>query len=52
MTCGAEKYSAWNWEGIEDHSRVDAHMRHMFAQWMGEDADSESGHDHLFQRCL
>ena len=49
MTCGAEKYSAWNWEGIEDHSRVlDAHMRHMFAQWMGEDADSESGHDHLF----
>lgn len=49
MTDGVEKYSAWNWEGIEDHSRVlDAHMRHMFAQWMGEDADAQSGHDHLF----
>ena len=49
MTFGAEKYSAWNWEGIEDHSRVlDAHMRHMFAQWIGEDTDAQSGHDHLF----
>lgn len=49
MTDGAKKYGDRNWEGIEDHSRVlDAHMRHMFAQWMGEDADAQSGHDHLF----
>jgi len=45
---GARKYSAFNWTGGFDHRRLyDALLRHSFASLAGEEADEESGRDHL-----
>lgn len=45
---GADKYGARNWEKGMDWSRpFSALMRHMWAWWRGEDADSETGESHL-----
>lgn len=47
-TMGAEKYEAHNWRKGMLWSRVFAAiMRHLWAFWMGEDLDKESGLPHL-----
>ena len=45
---GATKYAPRNWEAGMDWSRpFGAMMRHMWAWWMGEDKDKETGESHL-----
>jgi hypothetical protein len=47
-TYGANKYHDHNWRGGLKFSRLyGATLRHLFAFWRGEDADSESGLPHL-----
>lgn len=48
LTSGAIKYAARNWEkGIAYSRCYGAILRHLFAWWMGEDLDPESGESHL-----
>ena len=48
LNFGALKYGERNWENGIKYSRVfSAAMRHMWAWWMGEDNDPESGKSHL-----
>jgi hypothetical protein len=45
---GAKKYGERNWEKGMDWSRCyGAALRHLFAWWMGNDRDEESGLPHL-----
>lgn len=45
---GQKKYSARNWEAGMSWSRpYAALLRHMFAWWMGERSDPETGLSHL-----
>jgi hypothetical protein len=45
---GSKKYAANNWRGGIKYSRVfGATMRHLFAWWLGEDNDAETGLSHL-----
>ena len=45
---GAKKYSDNNWRKGFNYSRLyAAALRHLFAFWMGEDNDKESGISHL-----
>ena len=45
---GASKYEPGNWEKGFDASRpFDAAERHLWAWWLGEDADPDSGLSHL-----
>lgn len=47
-TFGAGKYGDRNWEKGMSWGRVfGAIMRHLWAWWRGEDADSETGISHL-----
>lgn len=47
-TFGAKKYAERNWEAGMNYSRLfGACMRHMWAWFMGEDKDPESGLTHL-----
>ncbi len=49
---GAEKYGYRNWETGMDYSRpFSACMRHLWAWWMGEDNDKETGMPHLWHAC-
>lgn len=48
LTFGANKYSAHNWRGGFDYSRLlGSALRHILAYNDGEDKDSESGLSHL-----
>lgn len=48
MAVGAGKYGERNWEAGLKMGRVfGAAMRHLWAWWMGEDLDPESGLSHL-----
>jgi hypothetical protein len=48
LTFGAKKYAAHNWrKGIAYSRLFDALMRHLWAWWMGEEIDPESGESHL-----
>lgn len=47
MTLGAEKYSAWNYLGLERERVISAHHRHMNAYQRGEVNDPETGLSHL-----
>ena len=48
LTCGARKYSAWNWMKGTDWSRYyDALQRHLNAYWDRENNDKESKLLHL-----
>lgn len=49
MESGADKYGAWNWrqDKIDLMGHLEAIERHLFAKIAGEDADPDSGHDHL-----
>jgi hypothetical protein len=45
---GAAKYGPRNWEkGMAWHRPYSAAMRHLWAWWMGEDRDQETGLSHL-----
>jgi predicted HAD superfamily Cof-like phosphohydrolase len=48
---GAQKYGEWNWlesEGTPSKGRVfSSILRHLYAWWLGEDHDEESGLHHL-----
>lgn len=45
---GAHKYEPRNWEtGMHWSRTFSALMRHMWAWWMGEDKDPETGYTHL-----
>ena len=45
---GMEKYGPRNWElGMEWSRPFSAMMRHMWAWWMGQDNDDETGLSHL-----
>lgn len=47
-TMGAKKYAPRNWEkGLKWGRVYAAIMRHLWAYWMGEDTDKESGKSHL-----
>lgn len=49
LTFGATKYEDRNWEKGMKWGRVfGACMRHMWAWWMGEDKDPETGYSHLW----
>lgn len=55
LTFGAKKYSANDWRGGFDYSRlIGAALRHILAFNDGEDFDSESGLSHIdhAQACL
>lgn len=54
MTLGAQKYSAWNYLGLDKERIIDAHHRHMNAYQRGELNDPETGLSHLFHAtcCL
>lgn len=48
LTFGAKKYTDRNWEKGLKFSRVfGATMRHLWSWWRGEDADPETGENHL-----
>lgn len=48
LTFGAVKYSERNWELGMDWGRVyGALQRHLWAWWVGEDTDPETGESHL-----
>lgn len=48
LTFGAKKYAAHNWrKGLLLSRCFAALMRHLWAFWMGEDIDKESGFPHL-----
>lgn len=48
LTFGAKKYDAWNWANGIAYSRVfGAILRHLWAWWLGENLDPESGRSHL-----
>ena len=52
LTFGAGKYGDRNWEKGMDWGRVFAAlMRHLWAWWRGEKADSETGKSHLWHAC-
>ena len=49
LAFGAEKYAPRNWElGMSWSRPFSALMRHMWAWWRGEKADSETGMSHLW----
>ena len=51
-TMGAVKYGDHNWRKGMQWSRVFAAiLRHLFAYWMGEDVDKESGLSHVAHAC-
>ena len=54
MTLGAQKYSAWNYLGLDRERVISAHHRHMNAYQRGELNDPETGLSHLFHAtcCL
>jgi hypothetical protein len=55
LTFGVEKYEEWNWAKGIKYSRVfSALMRHLWAWWMGEKLDEETGKHHLWHAscCL
>lgn len=48
LTYGVKKYAAWNWAKGILYSRVyGALIRHLFAWFMGQEKDPESGLSHL-----
>lgn len=48
LSYGADKYAPRNWEkGMAWSRPFGAMMRHMWAWWMGEDKDKETGETHL-----
>jgi len=48
LTFGAKKYAEYNWaKGISYSRLFGATMRHLWAWWVGEDNDSETGKSHL-----
>lgn len=49
LTMGAKKYSAGNWQHVENGQRryADAALRHFFAYMSGEERDPESGENHM-----
>lgn len=47
MTFGAQKYSAWNYLGLDRQRVISAHHRHMNAYQRGELNDPETGLSHL-----
>lgn len=48
LAFGAHKYGARNWENGLKNSRIfAAAMRHLWAWWLGEDLDEETGLSHL-----
>ena len=49
LTFGAKKYADRNWEkGMKWSRPFGALMRHMWAWWMGESFDKETGKSHLW----
>ena len=49
LTFGAKKYADRNWEkGMKWSRPFGALMRHMWAWWMGENFDKETGKSHLW----
>jgi hypothetical protein len=52
LTFGASKYGERNWEhGMSWGRLFAALMRHMWAWWRGEKADTETGFSHLWHAC-
>jgi hypothetical protein len=48
LTHGAKRYGDRNWEkGLKWSRPYGAILRHLFAWWMGEDIDKDSGEPHL-----
>jgi len=47
MTYGAKKYKPNNWQKVSEHRYHGALMRHLVAEFKGEDKDVESGFLHL-----
>ncbi len=47
FTFGANKYSDYNYLGLDRRRIFAALLRHAFAWWRGEDLDEESGLPHL-----
>lgn len=47
FTFGANKYSDYNYLGLDRRRIFAALLRHAFAWWRGEDTDEESGKSHL-----
>lgn len=47
LTYGANKYGAYNWEGVEAHRYQAALGRHFSKYMQGESNDDESGINHL-----
>lgn len=48
LTMGARKYGDRNWEkGLSFFRVYGAILRHLWAWWLGEDLDKESGKNHL-----
>ncbi|QOI69527.1 hypothetical protein XaavBphi31_30 [Xanthomonas phage Xaa_vB_phi31] len=49
LTFGAKKYEAHSWKQVENGEERynDAKLRHMFAEALGDNQDSESGIEHL-----
>jgi hypothetical protein len=52
LTHGANKYGDYNWSsGISYHRCYGALLRHMFAWWIRQDVDPETGLSHLAHAC-
>jgi hypothetical protein len=49
LTYGAEKYASDNWRKVPDGKKryFSALLRHVWAWWLGEVRDQESGYHHL-----
>lgn len=47
FTFGAKKYGARNWHGLSVSRLFAAAMRHLWAWWLKEDNDAETGRSHL-----
>lgn len=47
MTFGAQKYAPYNWQGLSVSRLFGASLRHLWAWWLGEDDDPETGRPHL-----
>jgi hypothetical protein len=47
LTFGAGKYGAYNWHGLSVSRLFAAALRHLWAWWLREDDDPETGRSHL-----
>lgn len=47
LTHGANKYSPFNWKGVESYRYVDATYRHLESARQGDKIDKDSGLPHL-----